>query len=61
MALSLFLLGLLDSAALTPLAAVAAALGTVGGLMEAALIVVAVAGVGAAAVVLSLPRLARLS
>jgi uncharacterized membrane protein YbhN (UPF0104 family) len=60
-ALSLFLLGLLDSAALTPLAAVAAALGTVGGLMEVGLIVVAVAGVGSAAVVLALPRLARLS
>src|SRR3954447_16347658 len=60
-ALSLFLLGLLDSAALTPLAAVAAAVGTVGGLMEVGLIVVAVAGVGAAAVVLALPRLARLS
>jgi uncharacterized membrane protein YbhN (UPF0104 family) len=59
-ALSLFLLGLLDSAALTPLASVAAAVGGVGGWLEAGLIVVAVAGVGAAGVVLVLPRLARL-
>jgi uncharacterized membrane protein YbhN (UPF0104 family) len=59
-ALSLFLLGLLDSAALTPLASVAAAVTNVGGWMQAGLIIVAVAGVGAAAVVLSLPRLSRL-
>ncbi len=58
-ALSLFLLGLLDSAALTPLASVAAAVTNVGGWMQAGLIVVAVAGVAAAAVVLALPRLAR--
>jgi uncharacterized membrane protein YbhN (UPF0104 family) len=54
-ALSLFLLGLLDSAALTPLASVAAAVGGVGGWLEAGL-----AGVAAAAVVLVLPRLAGL-
>ena len=59
-ALSLFLLGLLDSAALTPLASVAAAVGGVGGWLEAGLIVVAVAGVGAAGVVLVLPRIAAL-
>jgi len=58
-ALSLFLLGLLDSAALTPLAATAASLGTVNGVLQIALIVVAAAGIGAAAVVLALPRLAR--
>ena len=60
-ALSLFILGLLDSAALTPLASVAAAIGHVGGWLEAGLIVVAVAGVGAAGVVLGLPWLSRLS
>lgn len=59
-ALSLFLLGLLDSAALTPLASVAAAVTHVGGWMQAGLIVVAAAGVAAAAVVLTLPRLSRL-
>lgn len=59
-ALSLFLLGLLDSVALTPLAAVAAGITHVGGWMEAGLIVVAVAGVLAAVVVLLLPRIARL-
>jgi len=58
--LSLFLLGLLDSAALTPLASVAAAVTNVGGWMQAGLIFVAAAGVAAAAVVLTLPRLARL-
>lgn len=59
-ALSLFLLGLLDSAALTPLASVALAVAHVGGWMQAGLVVVAVAGVAAAGVVLALPRLARL-
>jgi hypothetical protein len=59
-ALSLFLLGLLDSVAMTPFASVAAGVTHVGGWMQAGLIVVAVAGVGAAAVVLFLPRLARL-
>jgi uncharacterized membrane protein YbhN (UPF0104 family) len=59
-ALSLFLLGLLDSAALTPLASVAVGVANVGGWMQAGLIVVAVAGVAAAAVVLALPRLAAL-
>ena len=59
-ALSLFLLGLLDSAALTPLASVAIAVAHVEGWMQIGLIVVAVAGVGAAAVVVALPRLARI-
>ena len=58
-ALSLFLLGLLDSAALTPLASVALAVAHVGGWMQAGLVVVAVAGVASAGLVLSLPRLAR--
>jgi uncharacterized membrane protein YbhN (UPF0104 family) len=58
-ALSLFLLGLLDSAALTPLASIALAVAHVGGWMQAGLIVVAVAGVASAALVLSLPRLSR--
>ncbi|HEX7083438.1 MAG TPA: lysylphosphatidylglycerol synthase domain-containing protein [Gaiellaceae bacterium] len=59
-ALSLFLLGLLDSVALTPLASVAAGVTHVGGWMQAGLIVVAVAGVAAAGVVLGLSRIARL-
>jgi uncharacterized membrane protein YbhN (UPF0104 family) len=58
-ALSLFLLGLLDSAALAPLASVAIATANVGGWLHVGLIVVAVAGVLAAAFVLALPRLAR--
>jgi uncharacterized membrane protein YbhN (UPF0104 family) len=58
-ALSLFLLGLLDSAALTPLAGVAAGVTHVGGWLQAGLIVVAVAGVAAAAVVLFLARIAN--
>lgn len=57
--LSLFVLGLIDSAAMSPLAAIAAAAGGASGLFLAALIVVAAAGVGAAAVVVALPRLAR--
>lgn len=58
-ALSLFLLGLLDSAALTPLASVAIATAHVGGWLHAGLIVVAVAGVLAATLVFALPRLTR--
>lgn len=57
--LSLFVMGLLDSVALTPLASIAAGISHVDGWLEAGLIVVAVAGVGAAGVVLGLPRLAR--
>ena len=58
--LSLFLLGLIDSAALAPLASVAAGVGGASGIARTALILVAVAGVGAAAVVLTLPRLVSL-
>ncbi|MFL5963903.1 MAG: lysylphosphatidylglycerol synthase domain-containing protein [Gaiellaceae bacterium] len=58
-ALSLFLLGLLDSAALTPLAGVAIGVANVGGWLQAGLIVIAVAGVLAAALVFALPRIAR--
>ena len=58
-ALSLFLLGLLDSAAMTPLASLAIAVAHVHGWMHLGLIVVAVAGIGAAGVVVALPRLAR--
>lgn len=59
-ALSLFVLGLLDSAALAPLASVAIAVAHVHGWMQAGLVVVAVSGVLAAGVVIALPRLARL-
>jgi len=59
-ALSIFLLGLIDAAALTPLAGVAAAVGAVDGLMRVALVLVAAAGVGAAGVVVALPRIARI-
>ena len=59
-AFSLFLLGLIDSAALTPLASVAAGVTDVSGAGQAALIVVAVVGVAAAGLVLALPRLVRL-
>ena len=58
-ALSPFLLGLLDSAALSPLASVALAVAIVGGWLHAGLIVVAAAGVLAAALVFALPRLSR--
>jgi hypothetical protein len=54
--LSLFLLGLVDSAALSPLAGVAAGVSGASGWFLAALIVVSVAGVAAAGVVLVLPR-----
>ena len=59
-AFSLFLLGLIDSAALVPLASVAAGVIDVSGAGRAALIVVAVAGVAAAGLVLALPRLVRI-
>jgi uncharacterized membrane protein YbhN (UPF0104 family) len=59
-ALSLFLLGLLDSAALTPLAGVAIGVANVGGWLHAGLILIAVAGVLAAALVFALPRLTRM-
>ncbi len=59
-ALSIFLLGLIDSAAMSPLAAVALSIEHVGGWFQAGLAVVVVAGVAAAAVVLMLPRLTNL-
>jgi uncharacterized membrane protein YbhN (UPF0104 family) len=59
-ALSLVVLGLLDSVALAPLASTAAGVGNVAGWLRAGLIVVAVAGVASATVILLLPRLARL-
>ena len=55
--LSLFLLGLVDNAALTPLAAIGAGIAAPTGLVQAGLIVVAAAGVLAAAFVVFLPRL----
>ena len=58
-ALSLVLLGLVDTAALSPLSAVAAGSSGASGWFLAGLIVVAAAGVAAAALVLALPRLAR--
>ena len=59
-AFSLFLLGLIDSAALVPLAAVAAGVVDISGVGRAALIIVAAVGVVAAGVVLALPRLVRI-
>jgi hypothetical protein len=55
--LSLVMLGLIDSAALAPLAFAAALFPGAGMGMRAGLAVVAVAGVAAAAVILALPRL----
>lgn len=59
-ALSLFLLGLIDSAAMTPLASLALGISRVHGWLRLGLVVVAVVGVLAAAVVFALPRLAKL-
>lgn len=56
--ISLLLLGLLDSAALTPLASVAAAIAAPSTAFRVGLALVAAAGVGAAGVVLVLPRVA---
>jgi Lysylphosphatidylglycerol synthase TM region len=55
--LSLFMLGLIDSAALAPLAFAAAMFTGAGNGVRAALAVIAVAGVAAAALILTLPRL----
>jgi len=57
--LSLVLLGLIDSAALTPLAGVTAGLGGSSNLFRVGLAVVAGVGIAAAAIVLLLPRLLR--
>ncbi len=56
--LSLVLLGLIDTAALSPLAGVAAGISGASGWFLAGLIMVSCAGVGAAALVLALPRIA---
>ncbi len=56
--LSLVMLGLIDSAALAPLAVVAVAFPAAGIAARAALALVAAAGVAAAAVIVALPRLA---
>jgi Lysylphosphatidylglycerol synthase TM region len=56
--LSLFMLGLIDSAALAPLAFVGAVSPGVGVGVRSGLAVVAVGGVAAAAVILAMPRLA---
>ena len=58
LALSLVMLGLIDSAALTPLAFVAAAFPGAGVGVRTGLAVVGLAGVVAAAVIVALPRLA---
>ena len=59
-ALSLFLLGLLDSAAMTPLASVALGVSRIDGWLRAGFFVVAGAGLLAAAAVLALPRVSGL-
>ncbi len=59
-ALSLFLLGLLDSAAMTPLASIALGVSRIEGWLRVGFFVVAGAGFLAAAAVLLLPRLSRL-
>jgi uncharacterized membrane protein YbhN (UPF0104 family) len=56
-ALTLFVLGLIDTVALMPLASVAAAFVSTTTLMRVALCIVAFCGIGAAAVVVGLPRL----
>lgn len=57
--LTIVVVGLLDSAALAPLASVAAGLADVSAGLQAGLALVGAAGVGAAIVVLALPRLSR--
>jgi Lysylphosphatidylglycerol synthase TM region len=58
--LTLIIVGLLDSAALAPMASVAAAASNSGG-VQVGFALVAAAGVAAAALVLCLPRIARLN
>ena len=57
--LSIVIVGLLDSAALTPLASVAAGVTHVPASLRAGLAIVAAAGIGAALVVIAMPRLRR--
>lgn len=59
LALSLFTLGLVDTIALMPLASAGAALTSASPLLKAGLGVVAFAGLGAAGVIVALPRAAR--
>ena len=59
--LSLVLVGLIDSAALAPIASVAAGLAEVSTIVQVGLAVVGAAGIAAAAVVLALPRASRSS
>ena len=58
--ISVGVVGLIDAAALVPMASVAAGVVDVSGVGRAALIVVAAAGVASAGVVLGLPRLVRI-
>lgn len=58
-ALSLFTLGLIDTIALTPLASAGAAFTDASPMFKVALALVAFAGVGAAGVIVALPRAAR--
>lgn len=58
--LSIVLVGFLDSAALTPLASVAAGITHVPPMLRAGLAVVAGAGIGAALIVAAMPRLSRI-
>jgi uncharacterized membrane protein YbhN (UPF0104 family) len=57
--LSLFMLGLIDSVALAPLAAAAAAFRGYSNSLRAGLALIAAVGVGAAALVVTLPRMAE--
>ena len=59
LALSLFTLGLIDTVALTPLASAGAALTNASPALKAGLALVAFCGIGAACVVVALPRIAR--
>jgi uncharacterized membrane protein YbhN (UPF0104 family) len=58
--LSLFVLGLVEAAAMAPFASVAAGVAAPSGWLRAGLLVIAAAGVAAAAFVLALPRLVHL-
>lgn len=57
--LSIVIVGFLDSAALTPLASVAAGVTHIPGTLRAGLALVAAAGIGAAVIVVAMPRIGR--
>jgi uncharacterized membrane protein YbhN (UPF0104 family) len=57
--ISIVVVGFLDSAALTPLASVAAGVTQVPDVLRAGLAVVAAAGIGAALIVVAMPRISR--